>query len=115
MMEAWVDPASGALVVRLDIDPARPVLVGLTAGPVSPAIGGLDLVTPGRTVALRVICDGMMTYDAGRLRLAMATWAILLLASSADRAELDDRLCDLAVDLARPGGYVSSSAPRPVR
>jgi hypothetical protein len=90
---------SRALIVRIEILGDQPVFLSLAPGPVSPAIGGIDLIRPGNVVALRVICDGMMTYASGRLRLDMATWAILLLGTSADRQELDDRLCDLAVEL----------------
>jgi hypothetical protein len=114
-MDAWVASPSGALIVRLEIGKDRRLFVSVSPGcvlpgcvslgSVSPAMGGLDLIAPGAVVALRVICDGMMTYVAGRLRLDMATWAILLVGTSADRQELDDRLCGLAVDLAEPGGY----------
>jgi hypothetical protein len=90
---------SRALIVRMEILGDQPVFLSLSPGPVSSAIGGIDLIRPGKVVALRVICDGMMTYASGRLRLDMATWAILLLGTSADRQELDDRLCDLAVEL----------------
>jgi len=105
MREAWIEPRSGALIVRLDIEPGRPLFLGLTDGPVTPAIGGLDRVAPGQVVALRVICDGMMTHVAERLRLDLATWAILLVGTSPDRRELDDRLCALSLQLVEPGGY----------
>jgi hypothetical protein len=105
LVDAWIARPSGAVIARLDIEDDRPVVLGLTPGPVSRAIGGLDMHLPETVVALRVICDGAMTYAAGRLRLDMATWAILLVGTSADRQELDDRLCDLAVELVRPGGY----------
>jgi hypothetical protein len=105
MREAWVEPRSGVLVVRLDLEDDGPVFLGLDEGPGTPAIGGLDVITPDAVVALRVICDGMMSHVAGRLRLDMATWAILLVATSADRQELDDRLCDLSVRLVQPDGY----------
>ena len=105
MMDAWICPSSGTLIVRFDIEHDRPIFLGLSPGPASPAIGGLDFIEPGTVVALRVICDGAMTYASGRLRLDMATWAILLLGTSDDRQALDDRLCDLAVELVRPGGY----------
>jgi hypothetical protein len=120
VIDAWVASPSGAVIVRLDIATDRPHFVSLSPGClspgcVSPVLGGLDLVAPGAVVALRVICDGMMTYVAGRLRLDMATWAILLVGTSADRQELDDRLCGLAVDLVEPGGYDRLRAARPVR
>ncbi|HEY0534485.1 MAG TPA: hypothetical protein VGD29_23100 [Actinoplanes sp.] len=105
MIDAWICRPSRALVVRLDIEHDGPVFLSLSPGPVSSAIGGVDVIEPGAVVALRVICDGAMTYVSGRLRLDMATWAILLLGTSTDRQELDDRLCDLAVELVRPGGY----------
>jgi hypothetical protein len=105
LVDAWIARPAGALIARLDIEGDRPVFLGLTPGAVSRAIGGLDLNGPETVVALRVICDGAMTYADGRLRLDMATWAILLVGTSADRQELDDRLCDLAVELVRPGGY----------
>jgi hypothetical protein len=132
-MDAWVASPSGALIVRVEIGKDRRLFVSVSPGCVfpgcvfpgcvspgcvSPAIGGLDLIAPGAVVALRVIYDGMMTYVAGRLRLDMATWVILLVGTSADRQELDDRLCDLAVDLVEPGGYdrlKAAGAPRLVR
>jgi hypothetical protein len=127
-MDAWVASPSGALIVRLEIGKDRRLFVSVSPGcvppgcvslgSVSPAMGGLDLIAPGAVVALRVICDGMMTYVAGRLRLDMTTWAILLVGTSADRQEVDDRLCGLAVDLVEPGGYdrlKAAGAPRLVR
>lgn len=90
---------SRALIVRLELQGDGPLFLSLSPGTATPAIGGLDLIGPGRVVALRVICDGMMTCVGGRLRLDMATWAILLVGTSTDRQELDDRLCDLAVEL----------------
>jgi hypothetical protein len=104
-MDAWICRPARALVIRFAVGGDRPVFVGLTHGPVVPAIGGLDLIGSGGVVALRVVCDGMMTYQSGRIRLDLATWAMLLVGAGADRRELDDRLCDLAVDLTEPGGY----------
>jgi len=105
MMDAWICRPARALVLRIDLEPDHPLLLSLSPGPATPAIGGLDLITPNAVVGLRVMCDGIMTYASGRLRLDMATWAVLLLGTSPDRQELDDRLCALAVALDRPGGY----------
>jgi hypothetical protein len=107
---AWISRPSSALVIRGFVPGDGPLFLRLTEGVVSSAIGGIDLTVPGLVVALRVICDGVMTYDEpGRMRLDMATWAILLVGMAADRAEVDDRLCDLAVELMRPGGYSATA------
>lgn len=107
--EAWVCRATPALILRLDVDDGGPVRLRLSscsrAAVLSRAIGGLDLTGPATVVALRVVCDGLMTYAAGGLRLDMATTATVIASAGPDRRALDDRLCDLAVDLARPGGY----------
>lgn len=103
--QAWICRPSRALIVRGRLAGDEPCVLRLGDGVVSPAIGGLDLTVAGAVVALRVICDGAMTYVSGRLRLDMATSVVLLAGVAADRAELDDRLCELAVQLVRPGGY----------
>jgi hypothetical protein len=103
--DAWICRPSEALIVRGRIGGDGPIFLRLSEGTVSPAIGGIDLTISGAVVALRVICDGAMTYVPGRLRLDMATSVVLLLGAAPDRAELDDRLCELAVELVRPGGY----------
>jgi hypothetical protein len=101
--DAWI--CRSVVVVRLRIEDDRPVFLGFASGSAASAIGGLDLIGPDAVTALRVICDGMMTYVSGRLRLDMACTATLLIGTAPDRQDLDDRLCDLAVDLVRPGGY----------
>jgi hypothetical protein len=101
--DAWI--CRSVSIVRLRIEDDRPVFLGFASGSAASAIGGLDLIGPDTVTALRVICDGMMTYVSGRLRLDMASTATLLIGTAPDRQDLDDRLCDLAVDLVRPGGY----------
>jgi hypothetical protein len=117
--EAWMSARGAALIVRRESDDS-PIFLRLDApfstGSVSRALGGLDLVVrlpKTAVVALRVICDGLMTYAEGRLRLDMAANTILIVAAedvepgSAAYTEMDDRLCELAVELARPGGYAA--------
>jgi hypothetical protein len=120
--EAWVSGRARALIVRREADDLPTFLRLCSPGAdasVARALGGLDLVlrTPETAVvALRVICDGLMTYVAGQLRLDMATSVILIVASecaepgSVAYRDMDDRICELAVELVRPGGYAESRA-----
>jgi hypothetical protein len=121
--EAWISRPAEALIIRGDLVGDGPWSLWLDAGSVDgrvkPAIGGLDLTAAGSVIALRVICDGAMTYVRDRLRLDMATSVVLLVGMAADRIELDDRLCALAVELVRPGRYeelhASAAADRSAR